>query len=75
MTDSQLFPEAGGDPYELIRFVQAQDDDYERALAELKSDRKRSHWMWYIFPQFNGLGLSATAHRSAIQCGLEEYCG
>ncbi|WP_045227233.1 DUF1810 domain-containing protein [Methyloterricola oryzae] len=67
MADSQLFPDACGDPYDLIRFVQAQDDDYERALAELKSGRKRSHWMWYIFPQFEGLGLSATAHQYTIK--------
>lgn len=39
------------DPYGLNRFVEAQRDDYERALAEIESGRKRSHWMWYAFPQ------------------------
>lgn len=66
MADSRPSPDAG-DPYDLIRFVQAQEGDYERALAELKSGRKRSHWMWYIFPQFEGLGFSATARRYAIE--------
>lgn len=45
----------------LSRFVDAQSHSYETALAELKSGRKRSHWMWFIFPQLAGLGRSATA--------------
>lgn len=56
-----------GDPYNLERFVKAQQNDYERALAEIKGGRKRSHWMWYIFPQFQGLGLSAMSKRYAIK--------
>ena len=48
------------------RFVEAQASTYERALAELRSGRKRSHWMWYVFPQLAGLGRSATAERYAI---------
>jgi uncharacterized protein (DUF1810 family) len=60
-----------GDPYDLNRFVQAQETDYARALAEVKSGRKRSHWMWYIFPQMQGLGFSATSRRYAIH-GVEE---
>ncbi len=56
-----------GDPHNLSRFVQAQARDYEQALAEIRSGRKRSHWMWYIFPQFNGLGFSATSKRYAIK--------
>jgi len=55
------------DPYDLARFVAAQERDYSGALAELKSGRKQSHWMWYIFPQFDGLGLSAMSKRYAIK--------
>ena len=55
------------DPYDLARFVQAQERDYEQAMSEIRSGRKRSHWMWYIFPQFDGLGLSATSKRYAIK--------
>jgi uncharacterized protein (DUF1810 family) len=46
------------DPHDLNRFLLAQQDDYERALAEIKNGRKRTHWMWYIFPQIDGLGLA-----------------
>jgi uncharacterized protein (DUF1810 family) len=46
---------------DLDRFLNAQRDDYERALAEIKRGRKQSHWMWYIFPQLAGLGFSSTA--------------
>jgi len=59
------------DPHDLSRFVQAQQDDYERALAEISSGRKRSHWMWYIFPQFAGLAFSSTSKHYAIK-SLEE---
>jgi uncharacterized protein (DUF1810 family) len=59
------------DPHELNRFVRAQEHDYSRALAEIRSGRKRTHWMWYIFPQLDGLGFSETARRYAIR-GLEE---
>lgn len=55
------------DPYDLNRFVQAQAGIYEHALAELRAGRKRSHWMWYVFPQIAGLGFSATSQRYAIQ--------
>ena len=54
------------DPFDLNRFVRAQEADYEGALAEIRSGRKRSHWMWYIFPQFAGLGPSAMSQRYAI---------
>jgi uncharacterized protein (DUF1810 family) len=60
-----------GDPHDLGRFVQAQEDDYEQALSEIKSGRKRSHWMWYIFPQLDGLGLSATSKRYSIKSSAE----
>jgi uncharacterized protein (DUF1810 family) len=61
------------DPHRLQRFVDAQDDDgtYESALRELRDGRKRSHWMWFIFPQIAGLGQSPTSRRYAIS-SLEE---
>ena len=59
------------DPHDLNRFVRAQERDYVRALAEIRSGRKRTHWMWYIFPQLDGLGFSETARRYAIR-GLDE---
>jgi uncharacterized protein (DUF1810 family) len=49
------------DPFDLRRFVTAQAPVFEAALAELKSGRKRSHWMWFIFPQLRGLGRSSMA--------------
>ena len=55
------------DPYDLARFVRAQDRDYEQALSEIRSGQKRSHWMWYVFPQFHGLGFSSTARQFAIR--------
>jgi uncharacterized protein (DUF1810 family) len=55
------------DPFDLERFVRAQANDYARALAEIKAGRKRSHWMWYVFPQFAGLGVSATSQQYAIK--------
>jgi uncharacterized protein (DUF1810 family) len=49
------------DPFDLARFVTAQAPVFDTALAELKAGRKRSHWMWFIFPQLRGLGFSSTA--------------
>jgi uncharacterized protein (DUF1810 family) len=54
-------------PEDLTRFVLAQEADYETALSEIRSGRKRSHWMWYIFPQYEGLGSSAMSRRYAIR--------
>ena len=51
----------------LYRFVAAQERDYSIALAELRAGRKRSHWMWYIFPQIAGLGHSVTARFYSLQ--------
>jgi uncharacterized protein (DUF1810 family) len=59
------------DPYDLQRFVDAQAHTYDEALAELRAGEKRTHWMWFVFPQVAGLGRSATAQRFAIS-GLEE---
>src|SRR5262245_40767375 len=57
-----------GDPYDLERFVTAQDADgtYQRARTELLAGFKSSHWMWFVFPQLAGLGHSPTARQDAI---------
>ena len=60
-------PGSADDPYNLNRFMEAQKDDYEQALAEIRGGRKRSHWMWYIFPQLDGLGFSSTSKRYSIK--------
>ena len=52
---------------DLSRFLKAQQYDYDQALKEIRSGRKRSHWMWYIFPQIQGLGFSSTAQYYAIR--------
>jgi uncharacterized protein (DUF1810 family) len=57
---------ASGDAYDLARFVAAQEAVYEKVRAELATGRKRSHWMWFVFPQLEGLGASAMAQRYAI---------
>lgn len=57
--------------YTLKRFLTAQERSYATALAEIKAGRKRSHWMWYIFPQIAGLGMSSTAQYYSIQDRLE----
>jgi uncharacterized protein (DUF1810 family) len=51
---------------DLSRFVSAQEEVYDRALAELRAGAKRGHWMWFVFPQLAGLGRSATAQRYAV---------
>jgi uncharacterized protein (DUF1810 family) len=60
-----------GDPHDLGRFVRAQADSYEAALAEVRAGRKRSHWMWFVFPQLDGLGSSLTARFYAIKSAAE----
>jgi uncharacterized protein (DUF1810 family) len=59
------------DAFSLERFVRAQTGVYDRALAELQAGRKRSHWMWFVFPQIDGLGRSEMARRYALS-GLDE---
>jgi uncharacterized protein (DUF1810 family) len=59
------------DPFHLARFLQAQERSYETALAELRQGAKRSHWMWFIFPQITGLGSSSTAQFYAISSRAE----
>ncbi len=74
MTDGFTFVggcEMGVDPFHLERFVEAQDGVYARVCEELRAGEKRSHWMWFIFPQIRGLGRSPMAERFAIE-SLEE---
>jgi uncharacterized protein (DUF1810 family) len=58
---------ADDDPFDLARLVDAQRSVYEQAYAELRRGRKTSHWMWFVFPQLEGLGRSPTAQRYAIR--------
>jgi uncharacterized protein (DUF1810 family) len=53
--------------HNLQRFLDAQETDYPRVLAEIKNGKKQSHWMWYIFPQIQGLGYSSTSQFYAIK--------
>jgi len=59
------------DNYKLIRFLEAQNHVYLKALSEIKKEQKQSHWMWYIFPQLTGLGSSENARYFGIT-GLPE---
>jgi uncharacterized protein (DUF1810 family) len=77
MSVSAIAQKVGGhtrvmaDPFDLQRFVDAQEGTYETALQELRDGHKRSHWMWFVFPQIAGLGRSPMAQRYAIS-GLDE---
>ena len=71
VTTSQRGTACSSDPYNLSRFVHAQQDDYEQALSELRAGRKRTHWIWYIFPQIDGLAFSSTSKRYAIKSAEE----
>jgi uncharacterized protein (DUF1810 family) len=55
------------DPFDLHRFISAQDSVYDHVLAELRGGRKQTHWMWFVFPQIDGLGHSTTAIFYAIK--------
>lgn len=59
------------DPYNLNRFVEAQEPVYATALAEIRGGRKHTHWMWYIFPQLAGLGMSRTSQFYGIRSRRE----
>jgi uncharacterized protein (DUF1810 family) len=65
------------DPFDLHRFVVAQEQVYDQVLDELRQGRKKSHWMWFIFPQVAGLGRSSTARKYAIKSADEarQYLG
>ena len=69
--DTQSRQRGPKDPFDLNRFVSAQDGVYERVLQEIKRGQKRSHWMWFIFPQIDGLGSSSTARLYAIKSRAE----
>ena len=66
MTVGKSLSSNGADPFDLRRFVDAQDRVYGSVTEELRSGRKRSHWIWFVFPQLRGLGNSATAVRYGI---------
>ncbi len=70
MTKNEKTPDAA-DSFDLQRFISAQEGVYDRALAELRGGQKRSHWMWFIFPQIDGLGFSSTTRFYSIK-SLEE---
>ena len=64
-------PPIESDPFNLQRFVEAQETVYAEVLAELKAGRKRTHWMWFVFPQLAGLGSSPMARQYAVS-GMPE---
>ena len=66
-----MFIVAKTDPYNLKRFLDAQDEVFGQVCSELREGRKRTHWMWFIFPQLKGLGHSTTAEFYALS-SLEE---
>lgn len=71
MNVGRLLPMDQPDPFELQRFVDAQAPVYDTVVGELRGGRKRSHWMWFVFPQLRGLGNSPTAARFAISSADE----
>jgi uncharacterized protein (DUF1810 family) len=71
MPDNENHPNVEDDPHQLERFVKAQAGIYTQALSEIKRGRKVSHWMWYVFPQIDGLGFSATTKRYSIKSVAE----
>ena len=66
--------EMKNDEFDAKRFIDAQKNSYDMALAEIKSGRKQTHWMWYIFPQISGLGKSTTSDFYAIKSIEETIC-
>ena len=73
MTDA-VDQDGNADPYDLQRFLDAQDSTIEQVRSELAAGQKRTHWMWFIFPQVRGLGHSPMAQRFAIK-NLQEAAG
>ncbi|KUI26648.1 calpastatin [Mycobacterium sp. IS-1742] len=63
---TRIVTENSADPHDLQRFVDAQDPVYDTVIGELRAGRKRSHWIWFIFPQLKGLGRSPTAQYFGI---------
>jgi uncharacterized protein (DUF1810 family) len=64
-------PRSSDDSYDLTRFVRAQESVYEQALSEIRNGRKRTHWMWYVFPQIDGLAFSSTSKHYSIKSVAE----
>lgn len=64
-------PRSADDPYDLTRFVRAQENVYEQVLSEIRGGKKRTHWMWYIFPQIDGLAFSSTSQHYSIKSVAE----
>jgi uncharacterized protein (DUF1810 family) len=64
-------PNGQHDPFNLQRFVDAQAKDYAAAFKELSNGKKQTHWMWFVFPQFDGLGYSSTSKLYAIKSKAE----
>jgi uncharacterized protein (DUF1810 family) len=58
---------SSGDPLNLERFIEAQRHTYDTALREIREGRKRTHWMWYVFPQFAGLGMSRASQEYSVK--------
>lgn len=71
MTETDLGVGESTRSFDLERFVRAQQGTFASALAEIRSGRKRSHWMWYVFPQVAGLGHSVISRRYAIRSEAE----
>lgn len=71
MDDERGDDRVATDTFGLQRFVDAQEGVYEQALAEIDAGLKQSHWMWFIFPQYQGLGSSPTSQRYAIKSRAE----
>jgi len=67
----QANPASVGDRFNLQRFVEAQERVYDQALSELRNGRKLTHWMWFIFPQIDGLGFSSTTRFYSIKSAEE----
>lgn len=59
--------QTSGDPFDLTRFAKAQETVYDAVLSELRNGRKRSHWMWFVFPQIDGLAHSSTSKFYAVK--------
>jgi uncharacterized protein (DUF1810 family) len=59
------------DKFDLNRFIEAQFNSFDIALNEIKNGKKYSHWMWYVFPQYKGLGFSSMAQKYSISCAEE----
>jgi uncharacterized protein (DUF1810 family) len=71
MNDNPADATLAGDPYDLERFVRAQNPVYDRVVSELRAGQKRTHWMWFVFPQLAGLGRSEMAQRFGIASARE----